>query len=368
MELDRRGFLKSASGAAFTTSLFPGKIRGPNEKVNIAFIGLGRMGVRNLSFACKTPGVHVAALCDLDRRALASAAAQAKTLGSASVKSTQDFREILADPSIDAVCISTPVRSRAFLTVDACKAGKDAWMEPPACASVEEGLKMMQAARQYRRVVQAGTVRRSGGLLQKVRAIVRSGDLGHVTFCRMWPSGANQAGPDTPIDSVQFVFDEAMPFSISAHTLRYPGFVASYEQRESGTSEIAFHGAQATLIMNQDGYRLYSNRKSAPLVEVVSKELASPALPHWANFIECLHSRRKSASDIETCVRSTVTGLLANISRRYSTTLNWDEKTFTVKPEPAISYDKTAVTVSLFDVGVEWTAVRSCHGKALRPS
>jgi Oxidoreductase family, NAD-binding Rossmann fold len=332
MEQDRRGFLKSAGGAAFTTSLFPGKIRGANEKVNIAFIGLGRMGCRNLGFAGKTPGVHVAALCDMDRPALARAAAQAKTLGFTSVKSTQDFRETLSDPSIDAVCISTPVRWRAFLTVEACKAGKDAWVESPPCAYVEEGVEMTRAARQYRRVVQAGTVQRSSAFLQKVRAIVKSGGLGDVTFCRIWQSGA-----DTPVDSAQFAFDEAMPLSISAHTLRYPGFVASYEQHESGNSEIAFHGAHATLIMNQDGYRLCSNRKSAPLVEVVSKELASPAVPHWANFVECLHTRRKPASDIETCVRSTVTGLLANISRRYSTTLDWDDKTFTMKPEPAIS-------------------------------
>jgi hypothetical protein len=335
MEQDRRGFLKSAGAAAFTTSLFPGNIRGANEKVNIAFIGLGRTGARNLGFAGKTPGVHVAALCDMDRGALAGAVAQAKTLGFTSVKSgvksTDDFREILADPSIDVVCISTPVHSRAFLTVEACKAGKDAWVEPPACAYVEEGIKMAEAARQYRRVVQAGTVQRSSAFLQKVRAIVRSDCLGEVTFCRI-----RQSGADTPIDSLQFAFDEAMPLSISAHTLRYPGFVASYEQRDSGNSEIAFHGAHATLIMNQDGYRLYSNRKSAPLLEVVSTELASPAVPHWANFIECLHTRRKPTSDIETCVRSTVTGLLSNIARCYSTTLDWDDQTFTVKQEPAI--------------------------------
>src|SRR5580658_5206954 len=106
MEQDRRGFLKSAGAAAFATSLFPGDIRGANDKVNIAFIGVGRMGSSNLSFAAKTAGVHVAAVCDVYQPALDSAAAQARKLGFASVKPVRDFREILANKSIDAVCIA----------------------------------------------------------------------------------------------------------------------------------------------------------------------------------------------------------------------------------------------------------------------
>jgi hypothetical protein len=150
-----------------------------------------------------------------------------------------------------------------------------------------------------------------------------------VTFCSMFPSGV-----DDPIDSLQFVFGEAMPLSISSHTFRYPGFVASYEKGDSG---IAFHGARATLIVNEDGCRLYSNRTSAPLVEAVSKDPAIPFMAHWANFLECLRTRRKPVSDIETCVRSTVTSLLADIAHRYSTTLDWDEKTFTTKQSERVA-------------------------------
>jgi len=55
----------------------------------------------------------------------------------------------------------------AYMAVEACKAGKDVWVEAPACAYVEEGAKMVEAARKYNRVAQAGTMQRSGGFFQK---------------------------------------------------------------------------------------------------------------------------------------------------------------------------------------------------------
>ena len=83
--------------------------------------------------------------------------------GGFQLKAVKDFRDILADKSIDAVCISTPDHWHAYMTVEACKAGKDVYVEKPACVYVEEGQKMVQAARKYNRVVQAGTMQRSGG-------------------------------------------------------------------------------------------------------------------------------------------------------------------------------------------------------------
>ena len=101
----------------------------------------------------------------------------------------KDFREILADKSIDAVCISTPDHWHAYMTVEACKAGKDVYVEKPACVYVEEGHKMVEAARKYKRIVQAGTMQRSGGYFKKAAEIVRSGALGEITFCHTWQSG-----------------------------------------------------------------------------------------------------------------------------------------------------------------------------------
>jgi hypothetical protein len=63
-------------------------------------------------------------------------------------------------------------------------------------------------------------------------------------------------------------------------------------------------------------------------------------VPHWQNFAACIKSRQKPTSDIETCVRSSAVCLLANLSMRFQTRLDWDEKNWTVKQESAKQYLK----------------------------
>src|ERR1700730_4597023 len=188
---DRRTFLKTAGGAAFNSSLFTGNLRGANDKVNVAFIGVGRMGSGNIGYAAKVPGVQITAVCDVYQPALERAEAEAKKLGFDGVKAVKDFRQILADKSVDAVCIAAPDHWHPYMTVEACKAGKDVYVEKPACVYVNEGIKMVEAARKYKRVVQAGTMQRSGGFFQKARAIVKSGDLGEISFCRTFQAAVS---------------------------------------------------------------------------------------------------------------------------------------------------------------------------------
>jgi predicted dehydrogenase len=178
----RRDFLKTA-GAAFTTSIFTGKLKGANDRITGAFIGVGTMGRENLRVASQQPGVEIAAVCDVYQPNLERGGAVARRYEH-KPKELKDFREIIADPSIDFVCISTPDHWHPYMTVEACKAGKDVYVEKPVCLSIEEGQKMVQAARKYDRVVQGGTWQRSGEHFQKACEIVRSGQLGQVTFCR----------------------------------------------------------------------------------------------------------------------------------------------------------------------------------------
>jgi len=389
---------------------------------------VGRMGSGNIGYSAKVPGFQIVSVCDVYQPALEKAQAQARRLGFEEVKAVKDFREILADKSIDAVSIATPDHWHAYLTVEACKAGKDVWVEKPACVYVEEGPKMVEAARKYKRVVQAGTMQRSGGFFQK------AGDLGDISFCRTFQAASdkkegygNPPDSDPPpgldwdlwlgpapkrpfnsnrwgvgenrwstfryfwdyaggamtdwgvhlLDIVQFAFDEAMPASVSAQggkfyvndntetpdtmlvTYRYSGaggqagypggvgagdrkdsggFIGSYESRtvnpyplygdSYGTS---FHGTRATLMVNRDGYSVFPNAKGAEPVVERSKEMADMNVPHWKNFLECLRTRAKPISDIETCVRSTTTCILANLAMRHGMTLDWDDKAFTVK-------------------------------------
>lgn len=196
---DRRVFLKSA-GAALTTSILTGNMKGANDRITAGFIGIGTMGSANLEVALKH-GVQVKAVCDVYQPHLERAAATVAASGQ-NAKQVKDFREVLADKSIDLVCISTPDHWHPYITIEACKAGKDVYVEKPVCVAVDEGIKMVEAARKYNRVVQAGTWQRSGQHFQKACEIVRSGQLGKVTFARTWIyANEPQKGIGNPPDS-----------------------------------------------------------------------------------------------------------------------------------------------------------------------
>lgn len=198
----RREFLKAAGAGIVTANLFPIRLKGANDRVTLGFIGMGSMGIRNLRCAMRIPGFQPVAVCDLYGPHLDRAQAQARK-GGFKVKAVKDFREILADRSIDAVCISTPDHWHAYMTVEACKAGKDVYVEQPACAYLEEGLKMVEAARKYGRIVQAGAVHRSGAFFQKAKEIVQSGALGEIVLCQFWRVGlARKLRPRNPADSL----------------------------------------------------------------------------------------------------------------------------------------------------------------------
>lgn len=417
----RRDFL-TAGAAAFTTSIFTGKVKGANDRIAMAWIGMGTMGTGNLGYGMHTPGIQPVAVCDVYEPHLERAQAEARK-GGFEVKAVKDFREIIADKSIDAVCISTPDHWHAYMTVEACKAGKDVYVEKPSCVYVEEGVKMVEAARKYKRVVQAGTMQRSGGYFKKAKEIVASGKLGDITFCHTWQAGlSKQEGEGNPPDSdppagldwdlwlgpapkrpfnlnrwgiapkrwstfryfwdyaggamtdwgvhlldiVQMAFQEVMPKSISAVGSKfyvkdnletpdsmlaeylYPNFIGSYESRTCnpmpafgqgyGTS---FHGTKGTLVVNRGGYWLYpAGRNAQPVAVEHDREMGRMNEPHWVNFAECVKSREKPTSDIETCVRTTTTCLLGNIAMRYGMRLDWDEQAWTVKQGDAKKYLK----------------------------
>ena len=416
--MERRSFVGGA-GAALTTSLFTGNVRGANDKVSVGYIGLGAMGSGNLGYGMKVPEIVPAALCDVYQPALEKAEAAARR-GGFQPKIVKDFRAILADKSIDAVCISTPDHWHAYMMVEACKAGKDVYVEKPSCVYVEEGQKMVQAARKYKRVVQAGTMQRSGGYFKKAAELVKSGILGDVTFCHAYQTGmtpkegwGNPANgpvpagldwemwlgpaPEVPfnenrwgvtkatfptfryfwdyaggamtdwgvhlIDPLHQCFDEAMPRSISAMgskyyvtdnrdtpdtmmaTFQYPDFLTTYESRtcnplpmfgDHGAATV-IHGTEASLIVYRRGCWLIPNPKSKVEPQTYEKnvEMSEMNVPHWKNWIECIKTRAKPQSEIETCVRSSTTCILANISMRTKMWLDWDEKAWTVKQEAA---------------------------------
>ncbi len=195
----RRDFIRQATGAAaLTSSLFTGRVKGANDKIAIGFIGLGRMGRDDLRFAMLQPELEVVALCDVYQPCLDFAVKMAD----GKPRAVKDFHQILEDKSIDAVCVATPDHWHPYLTIEACKAGKDVYVEKPVSVTVEEGQRMVEAARKYKRVVQAGTMQRSAEHFQKALAIVQSGQLGKITMAHTWNYGHTKPeGIGNPPDS-----------------------------------------------------------------------------------------------------------------------------------------------------------------------
>ena len=148
MDNTRRNLLKAT--AAFTTSLFTGKVKGANDRTAIGYIGIGKMGRANLAISMGQ-GFEPVVVCDVFQRNLEIGV---KT-SDGRAKPVRDFREVLANPSIDAVCIAAPDHWHAYMAVEACKAGKDVYVEKPVCYSVDEGVKMVQA----RKIWAGGAVR-----------------------------------------------------------------------------------------------------------------------------------------------------------------------------------------------------------------
>src|SRR5207248_630831 len=112
-----------------------------------------------------------------------------------------DFRTILDDHQVDAVVYATPHHSHALATILACQAGKDVYVEKPACHNIWEGRKMVEAARKYNRVVQLGTQNRSSSYAKSARELVQSGKLGDLHLVRvfnMFSRRRFEKSPDTP--------------------------------------------------------------------------------------------------------------------------------------------------------------------------
>jgi predicted dehydrogenase len=115
-----------------------------------------------------------------------------------------DYRKLLEDKDIDAVCIATPDHWHALQTVHAIQAGKDVYVEKPLTATIYEGRKMVEAQAASSQVVAVGLNRRGSTVYQKLAAEVPSGKIGKVTVARafrisnLFPDGIGKLSPEQP--------------------------------------------------------------------------------------------------------------------------------------------------------------------------
>jgi predicted dehydrogenase len=159
-----------------------GKASAPSDRIRIGVIGAGPFGTIDQNQFQGHKDVEITAVCDVFQPHLERAIAA--TGGKA--RGYRDYRKLLESRDVDAVVIATPEHWHALMTIDACDAGKDVYVEKPASHHIRDGRLMVEAARRNRRIVQVGSQQRSGAHFQRVVKYVREGRIGDVQFASVW--------------------------------------------------------------------------------------------------------------------------------------------------------------------------------------
>jgi len=225
MTTTRRKFIASSAAAAAGISVsgkllgapFIAKRRNVNDTIRMGFIGIGNRGSQLLERFRANEDVEVAALCDVyapyanrdrskvDKRFLESGRIPDLNEGFGSeVKRYDDFRKLLEQKDIDAVCIATPDHWHAIQAIQAMEAGKDVYVEKPLTIALNEGRAMVNAQKRTNRVVGVGLNRRGSSIYQYLEREIKNGAIGKVTSARaerisnMYPNGIGKLQPEAP--------------------------------------------------------------------------------------------------------------------------------------------------------------------------
>ncbi len=198
MATTRRAFLNTVTAATVATA--SRRVLGANDRVEIGFIGYGLIGKQHVYDCRKFTDVELVAVSDAYRPRMEEGVAAC----GGRARAYSDFRQMLDDKDIQAVIISTPDHWHAPMTILACAAGKDVYVEKPQTLFVEEGRWMVKAARRYRRVVQCGSQQRSGIHYRNAIRRMRAGEIGKIhtvrigVFRNIMPGFGNPPDTDPP--------------------------------------------------------------------------------------------------------------------------------------------------------------------------
>jgi predicted dehydrogenase len=210
--LSRRGFLaRSLAGltvgaglpAWFANEVLaqaqqqPNRTRpvGANDRILMGAIGVGtnyhrrrrnsdavhgERGIQIMRDALGQPGVQYVAVCDVDQHAREYARNVARGRGTHEVRMYGDYRELLANPDIQAVTIATPDHWHAIIAIAALRAGKDVYCEKPLTLWLDEGKAIVNAVHQTNKKFQTGSQQRSDNRFRLACELVRNGRIGRV--------------------------------------------------------------------------------------------------------------------------------------------------------------------------------------------
>jgi len=189
-EINRREFAKktfsSLAGMSFVMSAGSARrIIGANERVQIALIGCGGRG-RYVARGLIEEGAELTYLCDLHEGRLDETEKFLSEVQKRKPKRTKSMKDVFESQDIDAVVIATPDHWHGPASILAVQAGKDVYVEKPHAHNIWESQKMMEAAKKYNRIIQAGTQNRSAPYNIEALKYVRSGKLGKIGLVKVY--------------------------------------------------------------------------------------------------------------------------------------------------------------------------------------
>jgi predicted dehydrogenase len=206
--VSRRAFLRTSrntlvgvSVGAALPSIFLNHTRAqsgtnPSDFIRLGFIGVGKQGTGNLSAFMN----NAVAVCDVDQTHLAAAKKKVESAVPGRACATySDYQKVLAAPDIDAVVISTPDHWHTLPAIHACQAGKDVYCEKPLTLSIGEGIALVKAVRDHKRILQTGSQQRSETKFRHGCELVRDGYIGKIKEVMVGLPGVNWlAAPPVP--------------------------------------------------------------------------------------------------------------------------------------------------------------------------
>ncbi len=185
MTVSRRDFLGASAAAVMAAGAMTRKtVFGANDRIRVCVVGINGQGNAHIRHITETSGGEVVALCDVDQRVLERRASELEEVTGKKAALYRDIRDALADDSIDAISIASPNHWHSLMTIWACQAGKDVFVEKPLSHNIWEGRQLVAAAEQMGRVVQHGTQSRCDSMLRRDIQLIHDGFIGKISHSR----------------------------------------------------------------------------------------------------------------------------------------------------------------------------------------
>jgi len=396
LKLKRRDFLRGSAAAAAGLSL-PLWVGcrglssrggpGPNDRIQVGFIGLGGRARWILKDEA-LPGAEVVAVADCFLPRCHEAAKQIP--GGDRWRKYQHYQEMLEKEKLDAVFVETTTHARVLTCIHALQAGCDVYAEKPQSLTIAEGRVLVQAVRKYKRILQTGSQQRSMPINRHASRLVREGAIGKVhtvITCNFQGGKIWKGKPEEPVpngldwdawcnqtelrpyhselhfgwsnfvdydgggqswgvtgwgthslDQVHCALgtDDTGPVEIWPEepgpackiTMRYAnGTLLKLEGKNRGMEDLGaiFLGDKGRIEILRGDYT--ANPKELRLnAPPVTPQGPKESIPHIENFFQCVRTRKAPHADAETGHRATSLCHLVNLCRVVQRRLQWDPK------------------------------------------